>query len=87
MPWFLAFYHDLLNKMGLKPMVARALAYPCFVFGHAKGFMKVTKYLVYNTTGPVFVQNPSNFNNLSTNARLLDGMLAFLEYATFSWLR
>lgn len=72
-PWFLAYYDETLANLGLIPMVARILAYPCAVFDHAEGFMKLTKYLVYNTTSSTFTQNPFDFDNLRNDARLLDG--------------
>lgn len=74
-PWFLDGYNYALNHgPGLSPMMARCLAFPCSVFDYAEGFMKLTKYLAYNTNGNIFTYNPSNFQALASDARVLDGM-------------
>ncbi|PSN63937.1 hypothetical protein BS50DRAFT_679130 [Corynespora cassiicola Philippines] len=74
--WFKAYYDDTMtNGPGLTPMVARSLVFPSIHFDHAEGFMKLTKYLVYHTTGTFIVHNPSAFTGLTTNARFLDGPL------------
>jgi hypothetical protein len=43
-PWFLAIYRQTLDtEPGLTLTVARTLTWPCTVFDHAEGFMKLTK--------------------------------------------
>ncbi|KAF2690775.1 hypothetical protein K458DRAFT_382353 [Lentithecium fluviatile CBS 122367] len=75
-PWFLDCYnHALNNGPGLTPMTACCLAFPCSVFDHAEGFMKLTKYLAYHTNGNIFTHNPSTFQALNQDARILDGPL------------
>lgn len=70
-PWFLAHYHKVLdNGPGLAPMVARSLSFPCFFFDHAEGFMKLTKYLAYNTNTSLFTES---FQTPGVDVRLLDG--------------
>ncbi|KAL5397809.1 hypothetical protein PMIN03_008740 [Paraphaeosphaeria minitans] len=73
-PWFLECYQIALNG-GLSPFVACCLAFPCSVFDHAEGFMKLTKYLAYHTNGTIFTHNPSSFHALNQDARILDGPL------------
>jgi hypothetical protein len=55
-------------------MTACSLAFPCSVFDHPEGFMKLTKYLAYHTNGNIFTHNPSSFQALNQDARILDGM-------------
>ncbi|CAI6338289.1 unnamed protein product [Periconia digitata] len=75
-PWFIDCYeHALNNGPGLSPMTACCLAFPCSVFDHADGFMKLTKFLAFNTNGHIFTHNPSNFQHLNNDARVLDGPL------------
>lgn len=73
-PWFLECYQIALNG-GPTPFVACCLAFPCSVFDHAEGFMKLTKYLAYHTNGTIFTHNPSNFQALNQDARILDGKI------------
>ena len=72
-PWFLDCYQYALSNGGLTPFAACCLAFPCSVFDHAEGFMKLTKFLAYNTNGNIFTQNPSSFHGLNADARILDG--------------
>lgn len=73
-PWFIDCYHHTLNHgPGLTPMTACCLTFPCSVFDHAEGFMKLTKYLVYHTNGNIFTHNPSSYQSLNQDARILDG--------------
>ncbi|KAF1973179.1 hypothetical protein BU23DRAFT_139582 [Bimuria novae-zelandiae CBS 107.79] len=74
-PWFLECYQYALDNGGLTPFVACCLAFPCSVFDHAEGFMKLTKYLAYHTNGSLFTNNPSSFHHLNHDARVLDGPL------------
>ncbi|KAF2642281.1 hypothetical protein P280DRAFT_478423 [Massarina eburnea CBS 473.64] len=75
-PWFVECYdHAMSSGPGLSPMTACCLAFPCSVFDHAEGFMKLTKYLAYNTNGNIFSHNPSGFHQLNSDARILDGPL------------
>jgi hypothetical protein len=74
-PWFLECYQIALNNGGLTPFVACCLAFPCSVFDHAEGFMKLTKYLAYHTNGNIFTHNPSSFHGLNQDARILDGKI------------
>lgn len=72
-PWFLDCYQYALSNGGLTPFAACCLAFPCSVFDHAEGFMKLTKFLAYNTNGNIFTHNPSSFHGLNADARILDG--------------
>ena len=72
-PWFLECYQYTLNNGGLTPFAACCLAFPCSVFDHAEGFMKLTKFLAYHTNGNIFTHNPSTFHGLNQDARILDG--------------
>jgi hypothetical protein len=76
-PWFLAHYKDTLSTKGpgLIPFVARSLALPCALFDHAEGFMKLTKYLAFNTNSALFTEN---FQTLGVDARSLDGEWNFV---------
>lgn len=74
-PWFLECYSYALDNGGLNPFTACCLAFPCHIFDHPAGFMKLTKYLVYNNKGNNFTQNPSSFHQLHQDARILDGMI------------
>ncbi|KAL1612493.1 hypothetical protein SLS60_000720 [Paraconiothyrium brasiliense] len=74
-PWFLECYQIALSNGGLTPFIACCLAFPCNVFNHAEGFMKLTKYLAYHTNGNIFTINPSSFHGLNQDARILDGPL------------
>jgi hypothetical protein len=71
-PWFLAHYHDTFGSSGpgLIPSIARSLAFPCAIFDHAEGFMKLTKYLAYNTNSALFTED---FQTPGVDSRSLDG--------------
>ena len=49
-----------LPGMLLLELNPRLLAYPCWRFDHAQGFLDVTEYLVYNGVGHLTEQNPVN---------------------------
>ena len=49
-----------LPGMLLLELNPRSLAYPCWRFDHAQGFLDATEYLVYNSVGHLTEQNPVN---------------------------
>lgn len=59
-PWFAKWYKQTpVNDIDSEEMI-----YPCWVFDHAVGFQRVTKYLVYNATRVVWEQNPTTVSRL-----------------------
>ncbi|KAF2117789.1 hypothetical protein BDV96DRAFT_403048 [Lophiotrema nucula] len=74
--WFIDYYKETLqNGAYLTPGVARTLAYPCAYFDHAEGFMKLTKFLVFNMNDKLYSLNTSDYEALNNEARLLDAPL------------
>jgi hypothetical protein len=60
-PWFNDWYERNMSKVDLTVPTAQALAYPCYVFDHAIGYTRVTKYLAYNHVGHVKERPPKGF--------------------------
>lgn len=63
--WFAKWYQKQpiehwLRKQAPNP---RSLLYPCWVFDHPLGFIRVTKFLAYNCTGHITEHNPTKFYN------------------------
>ncbi|KAF2025445.1 hypothetical protein EK21DRAFT_76351, partial [Setomelanomma holmii] len=59
--WFDNWYDTSMADADMTIYIARALAYPCYVFNHAAGYAKVTKYLAYNHVGHVKERPPKGF--------------------------
>lgn len=49
----------------------RSLLYPCWIFDHAKGFMRITKFLAYSCTGHIVECNPTKFYNFHLPPRVI----------------
>jgi hypothetical protein len=59
--WFDNWYDTSMAGVDMSIYIARALAYPCYLFDHAVGYAKVTKYLAYNHIGHVKERPPKGF--------------------------
>jgi hypothetical protein len=72
-PWFAKWYER--NRRNATPdrELAQQLALPCFVFNHAEGIMKVTKWLAYNCSGRVIEKNPIEHRGLRLEPRAFVG--------------
>lgn len=53
-PWF----HSWHENAPLDTIKSEEICYPCWVFNHAKGFQRATKYLVYNAKSYVVEWKP-----------------------------
>jgi hypothetical protein len=60
-PWFNDWYERNMSKVELTVPTAQALAYPCYVFDHAIGYARATKYLAYEHIGHVKERPPKGF--------------------------
>lgn len=76
-PWFATWYrkHNIdqyyLN-WGIKDSLdPRSLLYPCWVFDHAKGFMRATHFLTYNSVRHITEHNPSIHHDLRLESRVI----------------
>lgn len=49
----------------------RCLLYPCWLFDHAKGFLRITKFMSYNYTGHLMERNPTRFYDLRLPSRVI----------------
>lgn len=49
----------------------RSLLYPCWIFDHAKGFMRATHFLSYNFVGHITEYNPTNHRDLYLASRVI----------------
>ncbi|KAI4629172.1 uncharacterized protein J4E87_003433 [Alternaria ethzedia] len=77
-PWFNKWYEKNMAKVDLTVPTARALAYPCYIFDHAVGYARVTKYLAYEHVGHVKERPPKGFKgpkHLHINERMFVGPL------------
>jgi hypothetical protein len=72
-PWFAKWYQQNCRNATLDQELAQQLALPCFVFSHAKGFMKVTKWLAYNCSGHIIEKNPTEHRGLHLQPRAFVG--------------
>ncbi|KAH7084780.1 hypothetical protein BKA63DRAFT_559463 [Paraphoma chrysanthemicola] len=59
--WFDNWHDTSMAGITMSIYVARALAYPCYLFNHAAGYARVTKYLAYNHIGHVKERPPKGF--------------------------
>lgn len=70
--WFAWWYEkrnaEVQNTLMLLP---RGLLYPVWRFDHAKGFMAVTKRVVYCTTGHIVESNPTKHFELHLPSRII----------------
>ena len=71
--WFVKWYERNCRNVTLDRELAQQLALPCFVFSHAEGFMKVTKWLAYNCSGHVVEKNPTEHRRLQLKPRAFVG--------------
>jgi hypothetical protein len=60
-PWFNDWYERKVVKAELTIPIAQALAYPCYVFDHAIGYARITKYLTYEHVGHIKERPPKGF--------------------------
>lgn len=82
-PWFNKWYEKNMAKIDLTVPTARALAYPCYIFDHAVGYARVTKYLAYEHVGHVKERPPKGFKgpkHLHINERMFVGKSFLLSY-------
>lgn len=49
----------------------RCLLYPCWIFDHAKGFMRATQFLTYNDTRHITERNPTIHRDLHLESRVI----------------
>ncbi len=49
----------------------RSLLYPCWVYDHAKGFLRITKFLAYHLKGHITEHNPTEFRNFHLPPRVI----------------
>ncbi|CAG5181843.1 uncharacterized protein ALTATR162_LOCUS9863 [Alternaria atra] len=59
--WFNKWYEKNMAKANLTVPIAQALAYPCYIFDHAVGYARVTRYLAYEHVGHVKERPPKGF--------------------------
>ena len=60
-----------LRNLRLNP---RSLLYPCYIFDHAKGFMRATHFLSYNARGHITEYNPTTHLHLHLPSRIIRKM-------------
>lgn len=60
--WFTNWYETSMAGADMAIQIARALAFPCYLFDHAVGYARVTKYLAYEHIGHVKERPPRGFN-------------------------
>ncbi|OCL05664.1 hypothetical protein AOQ84DRAFT_390725 [Glonium stellatum] len=72
-PWFAKWYERNCRNATLTRELTQQLAFPCFVFNHAEGFMKVTKWLAYNCSGHIIEKNPTEHRGLHLEPRVFVG--------------
>lgn len=68
-PWFATWYqrHDIdqyYNRRRARLLDPRSLLYPCWILDHAKGFMRASRFLCYNSIGHISEVNPTIYYNL-----------------------
>jgi len=74
--WFNTWYDTSMAKAGLTVPIAQALAYPCYMFDHAVGYARVTKYLAYENIGHIKERPPKGFKSskqLRINEKMFTG--------------
>ena len=74
--WSNKWYERNMVKANLTVPIAQALAYPCYMFNHAIGYARVTKYLAYEHVGHVKERPPKGFKgpkHLHINERMFIG--------------
>ncbi|KAF9883077.1 hypothetical protein FE257_004111 [Aspergillus nanangensis] len=54
----------------------RKMLYPCYVFNYARGFLAVSKHLVYNVAGHISEVNPTEITQLHIAPRVLQQLNA-----------
>ena len=81
--WFNKWYEKNMAKANLTVPIAQALAYPCYIFDHAVGYARVTKYLAYEHVGHVKERPPKGFKgpkHFHINERMFVGKSLFLFF-------
>ncbi|CAA9964096.1 hypothetical protein PTMSG1_07455 [Pyrenophora teres f. maculata] len=76
--WFNIWYDTNMAKAELTIPIAQALAYPCYIFDHAVGYARVTKYLAYEHVGHIKERPPKGFmgpKQLHINEKMFVGPL------------
>lgn len=63
--WGLEVRHD--NHL----LTPRSLLYPCWIWDHAKGFMRATHFLSYNSVGHITEHNPTIHRGLRVESRVI----------------
>ena len=62
----------------------RSLLYPCWIFDHAKGFMRATQFLSYHSTGHITEHNPTIHRDLRLESRVIRKSSSDLSLMTSS---
>ena len=80
-PWFAGWYqeHNIEqyyanwneSRYNTVPLTPRSLLYPCWIFDHAIGFMRATRFLCYRSTGHITEFNPTNHDKLRLESRVI----------------
>ena len=72
-PWPAKWYEQNRRNATLDQELAQQLALLYFVFSHTEGFMKVTKWLAYNSSGHIIEKNPTEHRRLQLKPRAFVG--------------
>ena len=82
-PWFATWYQNhnideyyenwaITSRDKRSPLLdPRCLLYPCWIFDHAKGFMRATHFLSYNDVGHITERNPTIHRDLHLKSRVI----------------
>jgi len=71
--WFAKWYERNCRNATPDWGLTQQLALQCFVFNHAKGFTKVTKWPAYNCSGHIIERNPTEHRGLHLEPRAFVG--------------
>jgi hypothetical protein len=85
--WFNKWYERNMAKVNLTVPIAQGLAYPCYIFDHAVGYVRITKYLAYEHFGHVKERPPKGFKgskHLHINERMFLGRSLVLSFLSRS---
>lgn len=86
-PWFATWYEKhgvnqyyenwaIRDKHSTDLLDPRYLLYPCWIFDHAKGFMRATHFLCYNSVGHITERNPTIHYDLRLEGRVIQQLNA-----------
>ena len=89
-PWYAAWYEkhgvnqyyanwDATDRHDTLLLTPRSLLYPCWIFNHAKGFMRATHFLCYNSIGHITECNPTKHDKLRLENRVIRKLLPDLS--------